>query len=64
MRGDSKTKNEKIARDIESTIRKSLLEIPRARTKFGLKYCRERGWPTNIGELSFEQILEIREQAG
>lgn len=33
-----------------------------ARGEFIQKYCKEKGWPDDPLELSFEQILEIRSQ--
>lgn len=35
-----------------------------ARHRFIAAYCESKGWPTDPGELSIDQILEIREQAG
>lgn len=32
-----------------------------ARHTFAMKYCREHGWPEDPGQLSIDQILEIRE---
>lgn len=30
------------------------------RQEISLKYCKEKGWPTDPEQLSFDQILEIR----
>jgi len=35
-----------------------------ARHAFALKYCQEQGWPTELGELSITQVLQIRAQEG
>jgi hypothetical protein len=40
---------------------KAVLE---ARHAFALKYCQDHGWPTELGNLSIEQILQIRSQEG
>lgn len=36
----------------------------RARGKFAEEYCKIRGWPVGINELTMDQILEIRSQDG
>jgi hypothetical protein len=35
-----------------------------ARHAFIVAYCKAKGWPDDLGELSMEQILEIRSQDG
>lgn len=34
------------------------------RHEFIVKFCGEKGWPTNPKELTIEQIMEIRNQPG
>lgn len=35
-----------------------------ARYAFSQRYCAEKGWPLDPGDLGLEQILEIRTQPG
>jgi hypothetical protein len=47
--------------DKEAEAHQSFLE---ARYRFAMEYATRKGWPTNIDDLSFEQIMEIRTQPG
>lgn len=42
----------------------SALAIVQARLAFFKEYAREKGWPEAVADLTFQQILEIREQPG
>jgi len=37
-------------------------QIIQGRLEFSKNYCEKKGWPTEPSALSFEQIMEIREQ--
>lgn len=35
-----------------------------ARHEFVVGYCKSKGWPTDLEQLSWEQVMEIRAQPG
>lgn len=39
-------------------------DISELRKKFAEDYCQSRGWPTDANDLTWEQIMEIRQQEG
>lgn len=39
-------------------------DLLQTRAAFAEKYCADNGWPSDMGQLSIEQILEIRKQPG
>lgn len=41
-----------------------VLAAKRTRLNFAKKYCKKKGWTTNVRELSSRQISEIRNQDG
>ena len=41
---------------------KQSLEIIERRLKIASEYCKKMGWEANVGSLTIEQIMEIRDQ--
>lgn len=39
-------------------------KILKAREEFAIKYCAEKGWGSNISDITIDQIMEIRSQEG
>jgi hypothetical protein len=38
------------------------VDLLQARDKFYKEYCQKKGWSTNPGDLSLNQVMEIRSQ--
>lgn len=50
-----------IGTEAEAKQVESLLE---KRHRFVISYCESKGWPTELTQLSIDQILEIRSKSG